>query len=161
MTQYKLIYFDARGRAETARFIFAQAGVNYEDKRVSHENWPALKPRKIHLTTAFNSISDFLSETDLSQRSPWVSYQLLKSTAKFWDNRKPSAVIWPNNSVGLQICITLIRWQLAIKFALYVELLGKDDWEAALSDAYVDSVDDVTQNLRPWFMEKDAEKKVC
>ena len=44
MPTYKLIYFNARGGAELARFIFAQAGVEYEDVRVERENWPALKP---------------------------------------------------------------------------------------------------------------------
>ena len=44
MPTYKLIYFNARGGAELARFIFAQAGVKYEDVRVERENWPALKP---------------------------------------------------------------------------------------------------------------------
>ena len=44
MSTYKLIYFNSRGRAETSRFIFAQAGVKYEDKRVEKEEWAQLKP---------------------------------------------------------------------------------------------------------------------
>ena len=44
MPSYKLTYFNNRGSAELARFIFAQAGVKYEDVRVERENWPALKP---------------------------------------------------------------------------------------------------------------------
>ena len=44
MTNYKLIYFNARGRAETARLLFAQAGVKYEDERVDSEEWKKLKP---------------------------------------------------------------------------------------------------------------------
>lgn len=40
---YKLIYFNARGKAEHIRFIFAYAGVNYEDERISQEKWPELK----------------------------------------------------------------------------------------------------------------------
>ena len=44
MTNYKLIYFNIKGRAEVTRFIFAQAGVKYEDKRIPKEEWPALKP---------------------------------------------------------------------------------------------------------------------
>ena len=43
-TSYKLTYFNARGAAEVCRFIFAQAGVKYEDKRVEREEWPKLKP---------------------------------------------------------------------------------------------------------------------
>ena len=43
---YKLTYFDAKGRAEIARFIFAQAEVKYEDVRLTYngEEWAKLKP---------------------------------------------------------------------------------------------------------------------
>jgi len=44
MPAYKLTYFDVRARAEVARLLFAAAGVEYEDKRVSNEDWAALKP---------------------------------------------------------------------------------------------------------------------
>lgn len=40
---YRLIYFNARGRAEHIRFIFAYAGVEYEDERIPREKWPELK----------------------------------------------------------------------------------------------------------------------
>ena len=43
----KLIYFNARGRAELARLILAQAGAEYEDKRLEREEWPAHKPSEI------------------------------------------------------------------------------------------------------------------
>ena len=44
MAMYKLVYFNAGGRAEVIRFIFAQAGVAYEDKRVERGEWEKLKP---------------------------------------------------------------------------------------------------------------------
>ncbi len=44
MVQYKLIYFNLRGRAEISRLLFAHAGVEYEDKRVASEEFQALKP---------------------------------------------------------------------------------------------------------------------
>lgn len=43
---YKLIYFNARGRAEHIRFIFAYAGVEYIDERIEKEQWPDYKKRK-------------------------------------------------------------------------------------------------------------------
>lgn len=43
MPQYKLYYFDARGRAELTRIIFAVAGVAYEDIRFSKDDWPKHK----------------------------------------------------------------------------------------------------------------------
>jgi len=46
MPTYKLYYFDSKGSAETIRFIFAQAGVQYEDVRFDFETtWPEFKPK--------------------------------------------------------------------------------------------------------------------
>jgi len=39
MPSYKLSYFDAYGRAEMARLLFAAAKVEYEDERYSFEEW--------------------------------------------------------------------------------------------------------------------------
>ena len=44
MPAYKLTYFKVRGTAELARFVFAQAGVKYDDVRIEEGDWPALKP---------------------------------------------------------------------------------------------------------------------
>ena len=44
MPAYKLIYFNGRGSAELARFIFAQTDVKYEDVRVEGEKWQELRP---------------------------------------------------------------------------------------------------------------------
>lgn len=43
---YKLIYFNARGRAEHIRYIFAYAGIDYIDERIPKERWPELKKCK-------------------------------------------------------------------------------------------------------------------
>ncbi|XP_033127339.1 probable glutathione S-transferase 5 [Anneissia japonica] len=44
MPSYKFTYFSARGAGETSRLLFAAAGVEYEDVRVTHPQWPVLKP---------------------------------------------------------------------------------------------------------------------
>ena len=46
MVSYKLTYFDGRGAGEVSRQILAYAGQQFEDKRVSQEQWPALKDSK-------------------------------------------------------------------------------------------------------------------
>ena len=44
MPTYKLYYFNLKARAELTRWIFAQAGVEYEDIRVTKEQWAEMKP---------------------------------------------------------------------------------------------------------------------
>jgi glutathione S-transferase len=39
MANYKLYYFPGRGGAEVIRFVFAQANVQYEDKRIARDKW--------------------------------------------------------------------------------------------------------------------------
>jgi len=43
-TNYKLTYFNARGRAEIIRLVLTAAGVPFEDKRIEFSEMPALKP---------------------------------------------------------------------------------------------------------------------
>ena len=42
--KYKLIYFNSRGRAEPIRMIFAHCEVDFEDKRVTSDEWKEMKP---------------------------------------------------------------------------------------------------------------------
>ena len=50
MSTYKLIYNNSRGRAESIRIIFAQAGVKYEDFRFDHDQWiNEYKKRKLNI----------------------------------------------------------------------------------------------------------------
>ncbi|XP_067850574.1 hematopoietic prostaglandin D synthase-like [Heptranchias perlo] len=43
MPNYKLTYFKLRGRAETARYIFAYSGIKYEDDTIERSDWANLK----------------------------------------------------------------------------------------------------------------------
>lgn len=43
MSDYKLLYFNGKGKGEGIRYIFAAAGQKYEDFRFSSEQWPSLK----------------------------------------------------------------------------------------------------------------------
>ncbi len=44
MPKYKLTYFDFAGRAESTRWIFAVAGVDYIDERLTREEFAKRKP---------------------------------------------------------------------------------------------------------------------
>ena len=43
MPKYKLTYFDLEARGELIRLIFAAAKVEYEDHRISLDEWPKFK----------------------------------------------------------------------------------------------------------------------
>eukprot|EP00057_Strongylocentrotus_purpuratus_P033451 XP_791441.2 PREDICTED: S-crystallin SL11 [Strongylocentrotus purpuratus] len=43
MPTYELVYFNARGRGEIARLLLAQAGVDYEDTRLTQDEFKAMK----------------------------------------------------------------------------------------------------------------------
>ena len=48
MANYKLTYFDVKGLGELTRLVFAQAGIEYENIRISHDQWPQLKPTMLY-----------------------------------------------------------------------------------------------------------------
>lgn len=47
--KYKLTYFDIKALGEPIRMLFSYANVEFEDERISFENWPKLKPRKYRI----------------------------------------------------------------------------------------------------------------
>jgi glutathione S-transferase len=55
MPVYKLHYFNnpRQGRAELSRLILSQAGVEFQDIRFAHCEWPAIKPSKLFLSFRF------------------------------------------------------------------------------------------------------------
>lgn len=46
MVSYKLIYFQSRGNGEIARQVFAFAGQEFIDERISKEQWAEIKNSK-------------------------------------------------------------------------------------------------------------------
>lgn len=46
MPNYKLTYFNFKGRGEILRYIFAYKNTPYEDNRIEYSEWPAHKACK-------------------------------------------------------------------------------------------------------------------
>ena len=46
MTSYKLTYFNGRGGGEICRLTFSAAGLDFEDERLSGDDWKKRKPGK-------------------------------------------------------------------------------------------------------------------
>lgn len=44
MTKYVFHYFDGKGLGEACRLLMAYGGQEFEDRRYTKEDWPAVKP---------------------------------------------------------------------------------------------------------------------
>ena len=44
MTSYKLTYFNGRGGGEICRLTFSAAGLEFEDERLTGDDWKKRKP---------------------------------------------------------------------------------------------------------------------
>ena len=44
MSSYKVTYFNGRGRGELTRLLMVTAGQDFEDERITREEWPKMKP---------------------------------------------------------------------------------------------------------------------
>nr|QUF59397.1 glutathione S-transferase GSTS1/2-3 [Brachionus angularis] len=74
MVQYKLNYFNGRGRAELSRLLFAAAGQKYEDVRIEGAQWPQLKNNTPLGQLPFLEINDNGKVTLLSQSTTIARY---------------------------------------------------------------------------------------
>lgn len=85
---YTLFYFNVKALAEPLRYLFAYGGIEYEDVRVTRDEWPALKPtmpmgqmpvlevdgKRVHQSI---SMARFLARTvGLCGSNPWEDLQI-------------------------------------------------------------------------------------
>jgi len=114
MSTYKLSYFDIRGLAETARLIFAVAGVTYEDFRF---------PFKAQPDGTFNT-DEWKAVKGNENLYTWDKLPVLEVT----DGGKHSVIAQSK----------AIERFLSKRFGLY----GSSDLEAAVIDSVVEQVSD-------------------
>ncbi|XP_038648688.1 hematopoietic prostaglandin D synthase-like isoform X2 [Scyliorhinus canicula] len=60
MPNYRLSYFKIRGRAETARYIFAHSGIKYEENMIDIADWPKLKNSLIFRQIPVLNVDDII-----------------------------------------------------------------------------------------------------
>lgn len=109
MSSYKLIYFNGKGRAETARFMFAVAKQQYEDYRVSGEEWPEVKK-----TLLFGQVPVLEVDGEQLTQSCAINRYLAKKLNLYGDNDMEAAKID-------QVCEALVDLGLDLRECLHEE----------------------------------------
>ncbi len=102
MPTYKLYYFQGRGRAEITRFIFKQAGVDFEDIRLSSEEWIKFKPN-----TPYGSMP--VLEVDGKQLAGsngiqrYLAEEFGLSGSNAFENAEIDSIVDVGNDIGIEI----------------------------------------------------------
>lgn len=112
---YKLTYFNSRGVTEPIRFIFKYANIEFEDVRVTSEEWVKLKASEYLLTYFLQIVKKPILET------PFGQLPTLEHNGKV-----------VNQSIAIA--------RYAAKKA---NLAGNDDWENLEIDSVVDTLTDL------------------
>ncbi|KHJ85156.1 glutathione S-transferase protein [Oesophagostomum dentatum] len=123
MVHYKLLYFNGRGNGECARQIFAVAGQQYEDVRLTHEQFAPMKPSRMLSSVLINKINK-MDSADL----PFGQVPVLEVDGK---QLAQSAAI-------------------ARYLARQYGLAGADPFEEALVDSLADQYADYRVEVKPY-----------
>lgn len=150
---YKLTYFDLMGRAEPIRLIFAAAGVEYEDVRISFEQWPALKQSKSRIRGSRLQTPSLITSSATVIGAPYGQLPTLEFQGKLL--AQSHAI---EKFLG-RMFGTSQRHDGRCN-PVSSGLMGGDDWEAAKIDELTMALEDVFQGMQPWFKEQDDSKKV-
>ena len=120
---YTLFYFNVKALAEPLRFLFAYGGIEYEDVRVTRDEWPALKPtmpmgqmpvlevdgKRVHQSI---SMARYLAkQVNLSGADPWEDLQIDIVVDTINDFRLKIAVVSyePEDEIKEKKMITLVN----------------------------------------------------
>ncbi len=111
MPNYRVTYFNGRGRAEITRLVLTAAGVDFEDRRLA--DWPA----GIEGLSYLFQHSDWYQSTGrycfFFKRLPWVNcrtWPLMVSTShkvSAWLDLSPDDTAWPVKTIWARLRLTL------------------------------------------------------
>lgn len=133
MTQYKLIYFDGKGLAETSRMLFKIANVDFEDFRYPHEI--------IDLAT-FNMVRD---EFDKDKKEGKLTLSM---------NKLPALEIVKSNIITTLFQSRAIERYLASEFGL----MGKTPLEKVMIDALCETIRDLKSDYQTFRKAENKEE---
>ena len=134
MVHYKLIYFNVSGRGEFIRLIFHYAQVAFEDLRIDRSEWPTYKPSKFYILPHQNHRFQLIClEIDM----PFEHVPALEVDGQL-----------------LGQSFTIGRY-LAREFGL----TGKNRWQEAQADMFVDNINDLLKSANAANWEKDEAKQ--
>ena len=103
MPEYRLTYFNAMGRAEPIRLLFAQAGEKYQDRRIEKPDWPSLKHGQFTADTSTDGVawgSWNYKRKEFVQSFRSSSFLCWKSMERCYHKVGPLSDIWPSSLVG-------------------------------------------------------------
>ncbi|KAG9469684.1 hypothetical protein GDO78_019919 [Eleutherodactylus coqui] len=95
MPNYKLTYFNFRGRAEIIRYLFAYTNTKYEDVRLDYEkDWPAQKDSltgktdldDLHIDAILDTIDDFILQFPWTADEKTIKEYIAKPGASLCSN---------------------------------------------------------------------------
>ncbi|KAJ8301308.1 hypothetical protein KUTeg_020295 [Tegillarca granosa] len=146
MPTYKLHYFDLRARGELARMVLNTAGQDFEDIRISFEEWPKVK-------SSFPTGQLPLLEIDDLKLSQ--SMAIARYLAREYAMPTGQMPVLEFDGQKLSQSMAIARY-LARKFGF----AGKTNLEQALVDQVVDTVGDLFTEFVKCRFEKDEAKKL-
>jgi prostaglandin-H2 D-isomerase / glutathione transferase len=93
----KLTYFDIEGVAEPVRLAFAFANIKYEDIRITHADWPTLKPTTPYGQLPVLTIDGGPMQAQSGAMIRWIGHQSALSSSSSSStavNLYPSDKLW-------------------------------------------------------------------
>ncbi len=124
MPNYKLIYFNVRGRAELSRLILNCANVPFEDYRIEHSDWPAIKQGTYTILNLIGNVVQII----------WFGVIIIQLDMPF----KQIPVLEVDGVDLLAQSNTIARY-----LARQHQLAGQNEWEQSQADMFIDCVYDL------------------
>ena len=145
--QYKLIYFNARGRGELSRLILHCAGVPFEDFRFEMKEWPAIKPSE-YILKPTSILRSSIFKIFFNGHFVFLSCCCCRLCIDMPFGQVP--VLEVDGSKLLAQSHSIARY-----LARQHGLAGRDDWEMALADSYVACVQDFHTGAHDYYLLSD------